>query len=75
MKLANANDLHGHRLVNGHTHFWANMRPLNGSKIAMQQIRLKTISALQSKLILVTTSSTGGGVLFQASVHFSIKNF
>ena len=34
MKLANANDLHGHWLLNGHTHFWANMRPLNGSKIA-----------------------------------------
>ena len=75
MKLANANDLHGHRLVNGHTHFWANMRSLNGSKIAMQQSRLKTISALQSQLILVTTSSTGGGVLFfQAGVLFSIEN-
>ena len=70
MKLANANDLHGHQLLNGHTHFWANMRPLNGSKIAMQQSRLKTISALQSKLILVTTSSTGSGVLFLGQCTF-----
>ena len=75
MKLANANDLHGHRLVNGHTHFWANMRSLNGSKIAMQQSRLKTISALQSQLI-VTTSSTGEWwcAFFQAGVLFSIEN-